>query len=186
MTLIPEQFIRYKFINSLFLGISIGAIFTLYAPLEPSVYSLGGVLLAFGMLAVARLYEKILNIQCFFGISLFVELTLLGVICYFLLFSYSYTSALIIYIGYQLTFVFGSYLVRIETLLLKEEQTLKALDTAKQLGYLVGMGVSYLFYQLLSHYAITENQEQVYYLHYLLLLNEIAVIVWIFRSFRRE
>ncbi|HFS84990.1 MAG TPA: hypothetical protein ENK72_00005, partial [Epsilonproteobacteria bacterium] len=95
-------------------------------------------------------------------------------------------SALIIYIGYQLTFVFGSYLVRIETLLLKEEQTLKALDTAKQLGYLVGMGVSYLFYQLLSHYAITENQEQVYYLHYLLLLNEIAVIVWIFRSFRRE
>ena len=76
-TLIPEWFIRYKFFNSLFLGLSVGAIFTLYAPLEPSVYSLGGVVLAMGMLVVARLYHHILNARWFFYISLGVETLLL-------------------------------------------------------------------------------------------------------------
>ena len=47
LIILPEWFIRYKFFNSLFLGLSVGAIFTLYAPLEPSIYSLGGVFLPF-------------------------------------------------------------------------------------------------------------------------------------------
>ena len=34
-----RNFIKYKFFNSLFLGTSIGSIFTIYTPLEPSVYS---------------------------------------------------------------------------------------------------------------------------------------------------
>ena len=79
LKIIPEWFIRYKFFNSLFLGLSVGAIFTLYAPLEPSIYSLGGVVLALGMLFIARLYHYILNADWFFRISLVVEVLLLCV-----------------------------------------------------------------------------------------------------------
>ena len=185
LTLIPEWFIRYKFFNSLFLGLSVGAIFTLYAPLEPSVYSLGGVVLALGMLLVARLYHHILNARWFFTISLGVETLLLLAMLYFLLFPYTYQTALIIYIGYQITFVFGSYLVRVETLLLEKDTLLTQLDTAKQLGYLLGMGASYLFYKLLSFYSINENQTQVYYLHFLLIVIEVLVIGLIFKSFKK-
>lgn len=183
--LIPELFIRYKFFNSLFLGLSVGAIFTLYAPLEPSIYSLGGVLLALGMLLVARLYHHILNAKWFFIISVGVETLLLLAMLYFLMFPYTYQTALIIYIGYQITFVFGSYLVRIETLLLETDTLLTRLDTAKQLGYLLGMGVSYIFYKILTSYGIDENQMQVYYLHYILIMVEILVIALIFKSFKR-
>ena len=185
LTLIPEWFIRYKFFNSLFLGLSVGAIFTLYAPLEPSVYSLGGVILAMGMLFVARLYHYILNAKWFFYISLGVETLLLLAMLYFLVFPYTYQTALIIYIGYQITFVFGSYLIRVETLLLEKDTLLTKLDTAKQLGYLLGMGVSYFFYKLLSFYSISENQTQVYYLHFVLIVIEVLVIGLIFKSFKR-
>ena len=185
LTLIPQWFIRYKFVNSLFLGLSVGAIFTLYAPLEPSIYSLGGVLLALGMLLVARLYHHILNAKWFFIISLWVETLLLLAMLYFLLFPYTYQTALIIYIGYQITFVFGSYLVRIETLLLEKDTLLTQLDTAKQLGYLLGMGVAYLFYKILTYNSIVDHQTQVYYLHFVLIAVEVVVIGLIFESFKR-
>ncbi|MDQ7046580.1 MAG: hypothetical protein Q9M39_02800 [Sulfurovum sp.] len=140
LKILPLWFIRYKFFNSLFLGLSVGAIFTLYAPLEPSIYALGGVVLAFFMLVVARFYHHILNADWFFRISLFVEVVLLVAMLYFIYASYNYQSALLLYVGYQITFVFGSYLVRAETLLLKTDTLLTQLDTAKQLGYLLGMG----------------------------------------------
>ncbi len=186
LTIIPEWFIRYKFFNSLFLGLSVGAIFTLYAPLEPSIYSLGGVFLALAMLLVARLYNHILNAKWFFRISLFVEVVLLLAILYFLYHSYSYQTALLMYIGYQVTFVFGSYLVRAETLLLKTDTLLTRLDTAKQLGYLIGMGASYLFYKVINAYHINDNQTQVYDLHFLLLLVEVIVIILILKSFKKS
>lgn len=185
LTIIPEWFIRYKFFNSLFLGLSVGAIFTLYAPLEPSIYSLGGVFLALAMLLVARLYNHILNAEWFFRISLFVEVVLFLAILYFLYHAYSYQTALLMYIGYQVTFIFGSYLVRAETLLLKTDVLLTKLDTAKQLGYLMGMGLSYLFYKLIAHYGVTDHQAQVYTLHFLLLGVESIVILLIFKSFKR-
>jgi len=185
LTIHPQWFIRYKFFNSLFLGLSVGAIFTLYAPIEPSIYSLGGVFLALAMLFVSRLYKQILNATWFFRISLFVELTLLAAILYFLINAYSYQTALLMYIGYQITFVFGSYLIRAETLLLKTDELLTKLDTVKQLGYLLGMGISYIFYKLLTLYNITDNQTQVYDLHFLLFAVEIIVIVLIMKSFRR-
>ena len=185
LTLIPEWFIRYKFFNSLFLGLSVGAIFTLYAPLEPSIYSLGGILLALGMLTVARFYHRILNALWFFRISLLVEITLLLAMFYFVLQQYNYQTALIMYIGYQITFVFGSYLVRVETLLLKTDTLLTKLDTAKQLGYLVGMGASYIFYKFLNQLGIDANQDQVYALHFLLIAIEFVVIGLIFKSFRK-
>lgn len=185
LTLIPDWFIRYKFFNSLFLGLSVGVIFTLYAPLEPSIYSLGGIALAVGMLLVARIYHRILNTLWFFRISLFVEFVLLVAMLYFLWHPYTYMTALILYLGYQITFVFGSYLVRAETLLLGTDRLLTRLDTAKQLGYLTGMGLSYLFYKAVEYYGITDHQKQVYDLHYLLVAIEITVIILIFKSFKR-
>ncbi|MFT7823228.1 MAG: hypothetical protein ABXS92_00575 [Sulfurimonas sp.] len=186
LKLIPHWFIRYKFFNSLLLGLSVGAIFTIYTPLEPSVYSLGGVALALGMLLVARLYAYILNARWFFRISLAVEIVLLLLMCYFLFEPYTYQTALLVYAGYQFTFVFGSYLVRTETLLLEEDRLLTRLDTAKQLGYLAGMGGSYLFYRVLGYWGVVENQPQVYYLHFLLIAVEAVVIVLIIKSFRRS
>ena len=185
LKIIPEWFIRYKFFNSLFLGLSVGAIFTLYAPLEPSVYSLGGVILALAMLIVTRFYNHILNALWFFRISLFVEVVLLIAILYFLYNAYSYQTALLIYIGYQITFIFGSYLIRAETLLLKTDALLTKLDTVKQLGYLFGMGISYLFYKVIGIYGIESHQTQVYDLHFLLLGVEVIVIVLVIKSFRR-
>ena len=60
----PELPGVYKFFNSLFLGTSIGSIFIIYSPLEPAIYSVGGIVLAFGLMAVASFYEKILKSEC--------------------------------------------------------------------------------------------------------------------------
>jgi hypothetical protein len=167
------------------LGLSVGAIFTLYAPLEPSIYSLGGIFLALFMLLIARLYHHILNTLWFFRITLFVEIVLLIAIVFFLIYRYNYQTALIMYIGYQMTFIFGSYLIRAETLLLKTNTLLTKLDTSKQLGYLLGMGVSYLFYKFLDFQGISSNQEQIYLLHYMLMGVEFVIIFLIFKSFKK-
>lgn len=181
-----REFIKYKLLNSLFLGISVGSIFVLYAPLQPSVYSLGGIFLALAMLIVAKFYYKILNIEYFFKISLFVEVVLLLGVSYFLLFSYSYATAFIIYLGYQVTFTFGSYLIRAETLFLRRSKPLELVDVAKQKGYLFGMLISYVFYQILEYYfTLTDKQTQVYLIHFLLLLTQISIIYYLFKSFKK-
>lgn len=183
--ILPRYFIYYKFFNSLFLGLSVGSIFILYAPLEPSLYSAGGIILALSMLLVAKIYDKILNIEYFYKISLFVELVMMALIVYFLLFSYSYMSAFIIYAGYQITFTFGSYLVRAETLFLNKKFILSKLDIFKQSGYLAGMFCSYIFYKVLEYYNIIDKQNQVYYLHYFLFLVQIIVVYLLIKSFQR-
>lgn len=181
-----RNFIRYKFFNSLFLGTSIGSVFTIYSPLEPAVYSIGGIALAVSMLFIATLYSRILNINSFYKISLFVELVILCVIIAFLLFSFNYQIALIVYIGYQITFMFGSYLIRGETLLLKKDRLLTLVDVSKQLGYLVGLAASFLFYKLIEYqFQIIDNQTQVFYIHYFLLLIEILVIIFLIKSFEK-
>lgn len=173
-------FFSYKFLNSLFLGVSIGSIFTLYTPLEPSIYSIGGVVLAFFMLIIAQLYEKILTIKSFFIISLGVELVLLFAIIFFLFNSYNYQTALIIYIAYQITFIFGNYLLRAETLFLSKSVILKKVDTFKQIGYLLGMLISYLFYE---YFNKETKEEQVYLLHILLVFIETTIIYTLLKSF---
>ena len=181
-----RNFIKYKFFNSLFLGTSIGSIFTIYAPLDPSIYSIGGIILAVGMLIVATLYSKILNINYFYKISLFVELVILSVIIGFLLLSFNYQIALFVYIGYQITFMFGSYLVRGETLLIKKDRLLTFIDVAKQFGYLLGLGASFLFYKFIEYqFQIIDNQTQVFYIHYFLLFIEILVILFLIKSFEK-
>lgn len=179
-----RKFILYKFFNSLFLGLSVGTIFIIYSPLEPSIYSLGGVFLALSMLLIAKYYVKILNRRAFYLISMGIEVLMLGLLLYFLLFSYSYVSSMVIYVGYQITFAFGSYLVRAETMLLNRAQVLTFLDVAKQKGYLLGMLISYLFYKGLEWYfEITDVNLQVYYLHFLLLACELMTITLLFQAF---
>ncbi len=182
-----RNFFKYKFFNSLFLGTSLGSIFTIYAPLDPAVYSIGGIALAISLLIVATLYSKILNINYFYKISLLVELVILSVIIAFLLLSFNYQIALIVYIGYQITFMFGSYLVRGETLILKKDRLLTLVDVSKQFGYLAGLGTSFLFYKIIEYkFQIIDNQTQVFYIHYLLLLIEIIVIYFLIKSFEKS
>ena len=84
MKLIKERFLIYKLLNSSFTGLSIGILFTIYQPLEdPSIYSLGGVFLAIGMLIIAKFYDKLLNINSFLNISLLVEIVILLTLFYF-------------------------------------------------------------------------------------------------------
>lgn len=186
MKLVYREFLKYKFLNSLFLGLSVGSIFTIYSPLEPSIFSIGGIVLALGMLFIAKLYHKILNIHYFYKISLLVEVTLLTVIAYFLLFSLNYTTALIFYIGYQVTFLFGSYLVRAETIFLDRTALLSMVDVVKQKGYLVGLLLSYLFYQFLEKLLLlSEHTQQVYNIHIVLFILEIFIIFYLIKSFRK-
>ena len=155
-----RNYIIYKFFNSLFLGTSIGSVFIIYSPLEPAIYSIGGIVLALGLMGVALFYEKILNIGYFYIISLFVEIVILAVLIAFLIFSYSYEIALCVYIGYQVTFIFGSYLGRVETLLLKKKRILKAVDISKQAGYMIGLLLSYVVFLFIGIKASDLNDKK--------------------------
>ena len=195
-----RNFIVYKFFNSLFTGVSVGSIFVIYSDnIDPSIYSLGGIVLASLMMLVSLMYSKILNNHYFFRISLFVEVVLFIMVLYFLIFSYSPLTSLLIYCGYQLSFVFGSYLIRAETLALKNNKILTWVDLSKNAGYLVGLAISFFFYkiieldfnfQIMSYEIrglnITDNNLQVYNIHYLLVFLEIVIIYSLVKSFRKE
>ena len=177
-------YLWYKLLNSLFFGLAVGSVFVLYTPLEPSVFSLGGIGLAIGLLLVAKAYEKMMNLLVFYGVSLGVELLSLFIVMSFLLFDYAYANVLFIYIAYQMTFIFGNYLMRMETLVLKRTRLLSFADVVKQKGYLAGMIFSYIFYKGLEYCEIMEKQTQVYYLHELLLGIQILMIVLVVKAFR--
>ena len=178
-----RHYLGYKFLNSLFFGLSTGSIFILYTPLNPSIYSLGGIFLAIGLLVVAKFYDRMMTHSVFYWVSLFVEGVVFLMVTYFLLFSYSYMTALCFYIVYQLTFMFGGYLVRIETLVLHRTALLSFADVAKQKGYLVGMVVAYLFYKGLEWQGISDKQEQVYDLHFVLLGIQMVVLYKVYQAF---
>lgn len=183
MNLHVRTYLWYKLLNSLFFGLTVGSIFVLYAPLEPSVFSLGGVVLAIAMLFVAKFYEKMMHLLVFYRVTLLVEIIPLVMIMSFLLFRYHYMSALFIYISYQITFVFGNYLVRMETLVLKRATLLSFADVLKQKGYLIGMVLSYGFYKALEWWGISDKQEQVYGLHFSLLILQSVILLLVFKTF---
>jgi len=184
LRLIPRNYVRYKFFNSFFTGLSVGSIFVIYEPLNPSLFSLGGIILAVGMLIVAKFYDVLLNIKKYFLIALFVEIVMLTLVTVFLIEPYEYMTALMVYAGYQLTFMFGAYLVRAETLIVHKKTLLTLVDVSKQYGYLAGMGISYIFYKFLEYLTITDKKEQVYNLHFLLLIIEIIIIYLYIKSFK--
>ena len=187
MKLNNKAFLAYKLFNSSFTGLSIGILFAIYQPLDPSIYSIGGMVLAGAMLVIAKFYDKLLNIKSFFQISLLVEAVMLLTIITFLLLQYSLTSALLIYMGYQLTFIFGGYLVRAETLVAKDKELLGKIDVNKQIGYLVGLAASYLFYKALEYgFEITDSKIQIGILHYFLISLQALIILLLIASFTRE
>ena len=184
MKLKENYFLWYKLLNSSFTGLSVGILFTIYQPLDPSTYSLGGIVLASSMLVIAKFYEKLLNIKSFYYISFSVELVMLLTLITFIFLQYSLSSALLIYMGYQFTFIFGGYLVRAETLVANEKELLGKIDVNKQLGYLVGLGASFLFYKALEYgFEITEPKTQISILHYFLVSLQCLIIIVLANSF---
>ena len=187
MKLNKKSFLIYKLFNSAFTGLSIGILFTIYEPIkDPSIYSIGGMVLAVGMLILARFYEKLLNIKSFLKISLLVEIIILITLFIFLFLQHSITSALLIYCSYQITFIFGGYLVRAETLVAKKKEFLGKIDINKQVGYLIGLGLSFVFYKVLElGFEISNSIIQISILHYLLISLQSLIIVLLIRSFKK-
>ena len=185
MKLKEQYFLWYKLLNSSFTGLSVGIIFTIYKPLEdPSIYSIGGIVLACAMLIIAKFYEKLLNIRKFFQISMGVELVILIILLVFMSLQYTVTSALLVYMGYQFTFIFGGYLVRAETLVAQDKELLGKIDVNKQLGYLLGLGASFLFYKTLEYgFDVTEAKIQISILHYFLVGLQSIIILVLANSF---
>ena len=187
MKLNEKEFLAYKLFNSSFTGLSIGILFTIYQPLDPSIYSLGGIFLASAMLVIARFYDRLLNIKNFFRISLAVEVIMLLTIIIFMFLKYSLTSALLIYCSYQITFIFGGYLVRAETLVAQDKELLGRIDVNKQIGYLIGLSTSYLFYKTLEiKFDIIDPKVQISSLHYLLSLLQSFIIILLVKSFSKK
>ena len=183
----PAAFIRYKFLNSLFLGLSVGAVFVLYTPLSPAVFSAGGLGLAVGTLIVATQYRRILAPAWFFRLSLLVELITLSGVAAVLILPIEVPLALFVYIGYQITFSLGNYLVRCETLLMVAVDQLRQLDVAKQAGYLLGMAVAWALYMGLERWAgLTSEAAQVVSLHWLLLGVEVSVLIALWQAFNKD
>jgi hypothetical protein len=183
----PAAFIRYKFLNSLFLGLSVGAVFVLYTPLSPAVFSAGGLGLAVGTLIVATQYRRILAPAWFFRLSLLVELITLSGVAAVLILPIEVPLALFVYIGYQITFSLGNYLVRCETLLMVAVDQLRRLDVAKQAGYLLGMAVAWGLYTGLERLAdLTNEAAQVVSLHWLLLGVEVSVLIALWQAFNKD
>ena len=162
-------YLFYKLLNSLFAGVALGSIFVIYAPLPQITYSLGGIILALGAWILTFFYAKILASKPYKKILIFIEIIPFFYVLAYLFFPTSFYGALFVYVMYQITFIFGGYLVRCETLIFHTTSLIKALDIQKQIGYLLGLGISFLFYFCLEHFLIKEQKEQVYFLHFLLL-----------------
>jgi len=185
MKIFFHPYLRYKFFNSLFTGAVGGSVFTVYGSLTPSTFSIGGILLALGLMGMAYFYHYFMKIEHFFRFSLVAELIMLLTIVYFLAFPSHILTALIVYGAYQLSFMFGGYLVRAETHFARHARIMGWIDVVKQQGYLTGLTLSYLFYKLMDHYGISDAHTQVYYLHLPLFFIEIMIIVLLLRGFKR-
>ena len=184
LTIDNSNYLKYKFFNSLFLGISVGSYITIYSPLDIKTFSIGGIFLAVAMIVIAKYYNEIINVNYFKKISLIVEYCILISLLILLIFSFSYAISLAIYVIYQITFSFGSYLVRTETMLFNEKEIISKLDVIKQQGTLIGMGFSFVFYKLIENYLlIDDNETQVYYVHFVLVIVQLITIVFLTNSF---
>jgi len=184
LTIDNSNYLKYKFFNSLFLGVSVGSYITIYSPLDIKTFSIGGIFLAVAMIVIAKYYNKIININYFKKISITVEYCILISLLILLICSFSYAISLAIYIIYQITFSFGSYLVRTETMLFNEKKIISKLDVIKQQGTLIGMGFSFVFYKLIENYLlIDDNETQVYYVHFVLVIVQLITIVFLTNSF---
>ena len=130
-------------------------------------------------LGIALLYSKLINIKAFFFVTVLIELLALWTVIYYLF--QPNNTAIVIYICYQIMFVFGNYTLRTETIFLQPIKTLTALDSSKQIGYIAGLAASSLFYSLFA----AEKLTQIYYMHFALLFVQILALYCVFRAFRK-
>ena len=145
-----------------------------------------GIIFAFLSMLIARVYHKIIYKKYFFQILLFVEWIMILWMLFFLIFPFSYKIALLIYISRSVTFLFGDYLQRSETYLLKKKKIFSFIDINRQIGTIIGMIFAVLYYYTLEEYfQITENQKLVYYIHFILFGIEFIIIYYLLKSFRR-
>ena len=94
-----RNYIKYKFFNSLFLGVGIGSYISQYQPIKISEIAILGIVFAFLSILIARVYHKIIYKEYFFQILLFVELMMVFWMLFFLIFPFSYKIALLIYVS---------------------------------------------------------------------------------------
>lgn len=179
-----HPYLRYKFLNSLFTGMVGGSVFTIYGSLSPSTFSIGGIILALGLMGMAYVYHYLMHLNRFFILSLAAEIIMLAMIGYFLVFPTYQLTALIVYGAYQLSFMFGGYLVRAETHFARKARVMGWIDIAKQQGYLAGLLFSYGFYKVLEYYGSIDAKVQVYELHIVLFPLELAIIMLLLGAFR--
>lgn len=180
-----RPYIRYKFLNSLFTGIAGGSVFTIYGSLSPSTFSVGGILLALGLMIMAYLYHRLMTLKHFFIFSFGAEAVMLIMVLFFLMFPQYQSTALVVYSAYQFSFMVGGYLVRAETHFARKPRIMGWIDVAKQQGYLGGLLFSYLFYKLLEMYNIIIPSSQVYWLHIGLFPLELIIILFLIRAFQK-
>jgi hypothetical protein len=158
------------------MGLSVGTIFIIYEPLMPITYSIGGIILALATMLIAAFYGRLMNVRALFWVLMAGEAVTFGFLAAFLALGASLVSAIIVYIGYQVTFAFGSYILRAETVLLRRTKLFSLTDVAKQAGYLAGLALGALIYQGYEIVGISDKITQVYLLHYLLLALQAVVI----------
>ena len=79
------SYIRYKFFNALFLGISIGSYVVQYKPLKIIDFPIMGIIFSVLAIPIAMLYTRIMNINYFYKLSLLVEIIMLIWIIAFLI-----------------------------------------------------------------------------------------------------
>ena len=181
-----RKYINYKFFNSLFLGVGIGSFISQYNPIKISEIAILGILFSVLSILIAKVYTKIMFQQYFYIILLFVEFVMLFWMTFFLLFEFSYKIALLIYISRSVTFLFGDYLGRAETHLVKRKQIFSFIDINRQMGMIIGMIIAVIFYYILEKvYFISDNQSQVYYIHFFLYIIELLIIYLLVKSFRK-
>lgn len=178
-------YLSYKLLNSLFLGVSLGTIFVIYTPLSPKTYSIGGIALALGAFVLTLFYTKILQTKPYKRILLGLEIVPFGYIVAYLVFPNTLFGAIVIYTLYQITFIFGDYLGRAETLIIKRKIILSWLDKYKQIGYILGLILAFVFYAILEFFGISQKESQIYRIHFLLLLLQCAVFLTLVYSFKK-
>jgi len=185
-TVKTNTFIAYKFVNTMFMGIAIGSYVIQYQPIKIDDYPIMGILFAILTIIIAALYKRIMKIDYFFKFLLIVELIMLIWIIFFLIYPYSYQVALLIYIARNITFLFGDFLGRAETIFLKKTEILSSIDIFKQIGSIFGMILSVLFYKWIEQtYQIFDNESKVYYIHFILIFLQFIIIFLVLKSFKK-
>lgn len=181
-----KPFIGYKATNAFFQGVWGTAYVGLMTPLPPEVFSAGGIGFSIGTWLVALGYSKLFNLTAFFFISLGVELVAFISVIAILIYPEGFALAAGIYLGFQLALIFGSYLGRLETLVVAK-QRLKHLDIGKSIGALLGLAFAAAFYQFARSWLNTDDSTSiVQFIHYPLLIVQAANVVLLLISFDRS